>query len=789
MGKLNDFVNNIRNKSFINTLMKDNNADIYLVGGVVRDLILNKPNKDIDLVVRKVSIDDLISILEKFGKVDVVGKSFGVIKFIDNDGIDYDIALPRKDKPTGEGGYHGFVIQSNENLPINVDLNRRDFRMNAMAINVNTGKFIDPLGGLEDIEKKQISAANSDAFSDDPLRMLRTISFASRFGFKIEPKTRDMIRENASRIKEIPAERILIEFDKIIKKGNPFEGAYLLKDLKLTPQIFNGDGSLYMGKEWQEVQTMGEFLWLLAHHLVQDIAEYCKTKLKCDIETYKELKAFQQAFQGGDKINNVTARTSAHNIYKISPKTLESRILPESIKHAAQELLSGKYPKDYNELAVNGNDLMDIGLQGKAIGDAKKRLLIQFYSANVRNGKEELLSLLKTKENEMQEGYPNYSEIKPQTWDVNGKQVDINFFVKKYDKWNHQGGTIGYREASKASVLEFLQNNYEDFSNDEKLKNQLYWALTDRDLLNEDDNGQIEYGALMLFLDVPVWKKITSVIKKDDIYEKDGEFGIETEPHVTILYGFHDSVTADEVFDLYKENFDLKPIEIGIEGISTFENQDFDVVKMDVESEILSKMNSVMRKLPNTTKYPKYHAHITLAYVKKGCGKNYVKKFEKNRMMVGDELVFSIKKEKQKKLKLTEKGLLKEEVKKVNYSAVVLDDKSRAKLIKVFKPMIPEGFEIIAHHMTIKMGALETGSREKQDMENGTEITLNVVDYAMDNLVMAVGVEGYPTTNAKPHITIAVNRAEGGKPFLSNKLNDWKPLGFPLTLTGKVNEI
>lgn len=127
--------------------------------------------------------------------------------------------------------------------------------------------------------------------------------------------------------------------------------------------------------------------------------------------------------------------------------------------------------------------------------------------------------------------------------------------------------------------------------------------------------------------------------------------------------------------------------------------------------------------------------------------------------------------------------------KNVSYSAVVLDEESRKKLIKVFWYLIPSNYEVIAHHMTIKMGALENGSREKQDMENGIEITLNVVDYAMDDLVMAVGVEGYPTTNAKPHITIAVNRADGGKPFMSNKLTDWKPLGFPLKITGKVTEV
>lgn len=149
MGKLNNFVKILKQKPFIKSLMNDLNGDVYVVGGATRDLILNKPNKDIDMIVRNVPIDILIKQLEKFGRVDVVGKSFGVLKFIDENGIDYDIALPRKEKPNGEGGYRGFEIQSDENLPIEDDLSRRDAKVNAMAININTGEFIDPLGGLD----------------------------------------------------------------------------------------------------------------------------------------------------------------------------------------------------------------------------------------------------------------------------------------------------------------------------------------------------------------------------------------------------------------------------------------------------------------------------------------------------------------------------------------------------------------------------------------------------------------------------------------------------------------
>ena len=128
-------------------------------------------------------------------------------------------------------------------------------------------------------------------------------------------------------------------------------------------------------------------------------------------------------------------------------------------------------------------------------------------------------------------------------------------------------------------------------------------------------------------------------------------------------------------------------------------------------------------------------------------------------------------------------------MKNVSYSAVVLDDLSRQKLISVFRPMIPTDWEIIAHHMTIKLGALDEESQPKKDMEKNKTITLVVEDYAVDDKVMAVGVSGYESKNIKPHITLAVNRSEGGKPMMSNQLSDWKEIKFPLKVTGKVIEV
>ena len=117
----------------------------------------------------------------------------------------------------------------------------------------------------------------------------------------------------------------------------------------------------------------------------------------------------------------------------------------------------------------------------------------------------------------------------------------------------------------------------------------------------------------------------------------------------------------------------------------------------------------------------------------------------------------------------------------VAYSAVVLDDKSRERLIERFKSAIPDDWEIIAHHMTINLGEIDPNFEKYLEMP----VRLNVEEFAMDDKVAAVGVSGFESKNAKPHITLAVNRKAGGKPVMSNNLTNWERLKRPLLVTVK----
>jgi hypothetical protein len=128
------------------------------------------------------------------------------------------------------------------------------------------------------------------------------------------------------------------------------------------------------------------------------------------------------------------------------------------------------------------------------------------------------------------------------------------------------------------------------------------------------------------------------------------------------------------------------------------------------------------------------------------------------------------------------KKILRENVDKVLYSAVVLDEKSRNILLERFKSVIPNDWKTIAHHMTIAFGK---GVDNPEDL--GQEVTLKVIELGISDMAIAARVEGYPSKNEVPHITLAIN-PNGGKPFMSNQITNWTPVQH-LNIYGKVTNI
>ena len=131
-----------------------------------------------------------------------------------------------------------------------------------------------------------------------------------------------------------------------------------------------------------------------------------------------------------------------------------------------------------------------------------------------------------------------------------------------------------------------------------------------------------DYGCVMVYLNISNWDNIVSKIDESDLYQPNNQvYGYETSPHVTILYGLHSDVEDSDVINIFK-NKSIK--EICVDGIGVFPGEEFDVVKMNIESDILTSLNSKLMKLPNSNDYPDYIPHVTIAYILPGKGKKYV---------------------------------------------------------------------------------------------------------------------------------------------------------------------
>lgn len=224
-------------KSYIRALL-DAGAEIYEVGGPVRDELMGRPIKDHDYLVRKLSVGQIQKILTPHGQVTLAGKSFGVIKFspFRDKGISVDFALPRREKSTGPG-HRDFDVDFDPELPVEIDLGRRDFTINAMARDLSTGKLIDLFGGLQDLESRQLRQVFKQAFQEDPLRLMRGVQFASRMDLAFEEDTWNSMCANAELITTVSPERIAEELAKLMSAPAPSRGFITMRDSGLLKYV------------------------------------------------------------------------------------------------------------------------------------------------------------------------------------------------------------------------------------------------------------------------------------------------------------------------------------------------------------------------------------------------------------------------------------------------------------------------------------------------------------------------------------------------------------------------
>ncbi|HEX8844265.1 MAG TPA: HD domain-containing protein [Pyrinomonadaceae bacterium] len=251
--------------------VRDAGGRALLVGGCVRDPLMGAQPKDWDVEVYGVEPMRLRQLLERFGRVDVVGEAFTVYKL----GHDLDVSLPRRERKSGRG-HRAFIVEGDPTMTIEEAARRRDFTINAILQDPLTGEIIDPHMGRADIRNRLLRAVSRETFPEDSLRVLRAAQFAARFEFEVEAETVELCR--SIDLTDLPRERIWGEMEKLLLRARlPSIGFQWLHTFGAFDQLFPELKALVgvpQQKDWHPEGDVATHSWLVvdrARELIDDL--------------------------------------------------------------------------------------------------------------------------------------------------------------------------------------------------------------------------------------------------------------------------------------------------------------------------------------------------------------------------------------------------------------------------------------------------------------------------------------------------------------------------------------
>jgi tRNA nucleotidyltransferase/poly(A) polymerase len=400
----------------INTAIEQAGGEIYVVGGPIRDFLLGHDPKDIDFLVRKLTLEQIQLALTPIGKPKEVGQQFGIVKSV-IDGSEFDFAIPRtKEEKTGDK-HTDFTVEVDPEASVEDDLKRRDFTWNAMAVHLNVfiniqgyprekaiellkDALIDPNGGLSDLESKQLKAVGKaeNRFGEDPLRMIRAIQFATRMGFDISGETAEAIKSNVSDLKSVSGERIFEEFKKAWTKGKADSEILvtLLWKLGIGEELFGSDFNPYIVK----LSTLENKNKILGQFVAFFLNGGNYAIMKPDNYFIDTLNVAKKIKNTTDYPFSYINNLEKNEIDVLSEVFKEIDVeLHQKVEKMKQIPLSGK------QLSVNGQMITQIlGITDRRefpkIGIAQRNILAALWDGKISNNPKEISDFLKNQINE-----------------------------------------------------------------------------------------------------------------------------------------------------------------------------------------------------------------------------------------------------------------------------------------------------------------------------------------------------------------------------------------------------
>ncbi len=365
-------INYPQNLNFIFQKLHKHHIKPIIVGGFVRDSILNIDSKDIDIELYGISsLEDVEQILEEFGEVNSVGKSFGVCK-LRFENLEIDFSLPRTEKKISVG-HQGFEVTTSADIDFTTASRRRDFTINSMGYDIFEKKLLDPFNGMQDLQNKILECVDNDTFIEDPLRVLRAVQFSARFNFKLSDNLfklcKMMIQKDM--LNELSSERVFEELKKLLFKAEkPSIGLKLLNALdskEFFMEFTNLDAIDRLSKTHikDDKSKLAIFLAILVYSQSYSHQQFFILKLSSEINLLKKISSLlKNSFK--DNMNNSELYRLAVNVnieellYLSSALYPKNKELYKNIKKRAVEL--NILNKKMTPL-IQGRDLIKMGLK------------------------------------------------------------------------------------------------------------------------------------------------------------------------------------------------------------------------------------------------------------------------------------------------------------------------------------------------------------------------------------------------------------------------------------------
>jgi len=387
--------------------------------------------------------------------VQLTGRAFGIIKLLPHgwDGPPIDVALPRTEISTGIG-HRDFEVTFDHTLPVETDLGRRDFTINAMAIDLADGHLLDPFGGYEDLQQRRLRQVSMVAFLEDPLRMLRGIQLAARFALQIEQATRESMQTHTAAITTVAPERIAEELRKLLQAWAPSQGFVVMHAVGLLMHIFPELARLTEGaaftrtmrrldavQQCERLSYRGDLDLLLAALLCDSgLSMVAQTGTSWTLKDLGQASA-RLARQRLEALKVTTIGATPALISRlIAHSTFEASALatPAALRHFAHDVgcteafmlfelrladrlgnepehsvddwldlrqrlrmaIDQQTPLSLKELAVNGDDLQRLGIPaGPRLGQILQTLLSHVLDDPAQNTRTRLLALAQAEQN------------------------------------------------------------------------------------------------------------------------------------------------------------------------------------------------------------------------------------------------------------------------------------------------------------------------------------------------------------------------------------------------------